>query len=476
MNQILKSVLLSWCLCSLLLTTHPLQAQAPWTLEQCIRYGLENNLQLQQGRLSETLAKENLQTQRLQSLPSLNGNTSYGYFSGRNVDPTTYQFTNQTIATNQIGLSSNLNLWSGKRQKHTTEQLTYELQATKTDQLKACNDFALTVAQTYLQAILSKEQAKVASSFLNLTQKQTELTYNSYAYGAVPQSSLAESDAQLATAEANVQAAVAAEVAALANLKLLLELPDEVNFTIVAPDTDPISPYNNTLVTKNMLLEQATTTQPQLLSRKYRLKSAEKNFAIAKSYLYPSLSMFGGINTSFSNAGRRIVAVRSSNEVLGFVLDTIPITFANQVPEFGKNPYFDQVDQNLNKQIGLQLSIPMFNGGQVQSNIRKARIALEQQQLAQKTDAMQLYRDVTIAQNNTQAAWLRYQAANKKKLAIEKSFGYVEAKYASKMATTLEYITAQNSELQATNELLQAKYEYLFQLKIVDYYAGNPIR
>jgi outer membrane protein len=462
---------------ALLHTSSVTQAQAPWSLQQCIAYAINNNIQLRQGNVAVALAAENLRNQRLQALPTLNGSASYGYFFGRNVDPTTYQFTNQTIATNQLGLNTNLNVWSAHRNKHTAKQLSYELQATQADQHTAANDMALMIAQAYLRVLLAKEQAKVASSYIALNQKQADQLNISYSYGAVPQSNLAESEAQLAIADANMQIAAGASSLALTNLKLLLDLGDRANFDIQIPDNADMELLGSVLLTnKNELVSKAESTQPQLQSRSLRIKSAEQNVALAKSYLYPTLTVFGGINTSYSNGARRIKSLRQSSEVLGYVLDTIPITYNNTIPEFEKNPYSNQLDQNLNKQIGVQLSVPIFNGGQVQSNIRKARMALLQQELALQADKVQLNKDITIAQQNAMNAKARYDAIEKKLQAVDKSFGFVAAKYQAKMATTLEYTTAQNNVYQAENELIQAKYEYIFQLKILEFYNGNGLK
>lgn len=451
------------------------QAQDTWSLQRCISYAREHNIQLKIAALGLDMADENIKANRLSRYPTLNGQLGLGEYFGRNVDPTTYQFTNQAINTGQLGLNTNLNLYSGNRIKHTEEQLLLDKHATEYDIQKSENDLALMISSYYLQILLSREQLNSARNFEVLTQKQYDKVKESYRYGAVPESNLAEIEAQLVSAQSTVSLAENAITASTSNLKMLLELPLEQSFEIEQPrDLLLLSEVNS--MSSAMIYEDALDFQPQLKSRDLRLQSAMKSIDIAKTYQKPSVSLYGSMNSNYSSAAQRIKGITYSNEILGYVLDTIPISYTNARAVYEKNPVGSQLDQNFNQSLGMSVNIPIFNGGQVRSNIAKAKLSLRQQELLLESDKTQLRKDVQAAVIDRDAAKLKYENALKKEEALRKSFSYIETKYKAGLLTSFEFFSSQNNVLAAEIETLQAKYEYIFKMKILDFYAGKEIK
>jgi len=451
------------------------KGQKVWTLDQCIAYAKENNLQLKQATLSLDLLKESIKSNRLERLPNLNGQIGFGVNFGRTVDPTTYQFTTLNVNTSQLGLSSNINIYNGGRNKLIAKQLQTEMQASNYDVEKTFNDICLSIVSSYLQVLLAQEQVAIAERYLSLTQKQLQQSQKLYDAGTIPESNLVEAEAQIASAEYTKVIALNLVSTAMSNLKLILDLPVTTFFDVVAPTgLDP--EQLPILYQANQIYETAILSQASIKAQDLRVKSAEQNIAIAKSALYPSLNAYGSMNTNMSSVAKRVKSITYSDQTIGYILDTIPITMPIGNAILERTPFNNQFNDNLNQSLGISFNIPLFNAGQTRRAIDKARIAYKQQLLLSQINKQQLLRDIEQAYADANAAFKKYEAAQKKVKAVNKSFGYTQAKAKEGMINNIEYTTMQNNVIQAESELLQAKYEYVFKVKILDFYAGRKLQ
>ena len=433
-----------------------------WTLEKCIEHAWENNLMLQQQKLSVDLAGENLTQSRANMLPSLNAGASHSYNIGRTVDPFTNDFITETVQANSFNATSSVSLFNGFQLRNIIRQNRYDLEAGKLDLERSYNDIALTVASAYLQILFSIELLENANNQLDISRQQVVRTGQLVEAGTLPRGSLLTIQAQMATEELQVVNAQNQLDLAILNLRQIMYMPEDEELNIEIPVVD-ILPDEEIRESPMQVYQTAIQIQPEIKSADVRVFSAERGLAASKGARSPSLSLSGSVGTGYSDARREQI----------FVID--PET-GFPIPEFGDViPFADQFRDNVNQSFGLFLNIPIFNNLQVRSNISRSQINLENARLQSRIAREQLFQTIQQAHADASAALKRYIATETNVVALEESFRYTEQRFNVGMVNTLEYNDAKNRLSAAQSELLQAKYEYLFRTKILDFYLGNPL-
>jgi len=451
------------------------QSYTNFTLEQCIDQAWSNNLQLQQQKLSVGLAEENLLQSKASMFPNLNANASHSYNFGRTVDPFTNDFATETVQSNNFSLSSGLNLFSGFQVQNTVRQNRLELEAGKLDLETSYNDIALMVASAYLQILFNLELVENAANQADITRLQVERTTKLVDAGTLPRGSLFTIQAQLASEELQLVNAENQLDLAYLNLKQLLFLPEEAEFTIAVPDLEmnvaEESPYSPMQV-----YGVAVQQQPQIASAELRIQSAEKGLAVSRGSRSPSLSMRGSIGTGYSGASVEITDVTlAGTELIGLTASEEEVFGPTFEFQSRIKPFNDQLSDNLNRSVGFFLSIPVFNNFQVKSNISRSRINLENAKLQNQIVREQLFQTIQQAHADATAALKRYTATEKNVTALQESFRYTEQRFNVGMVNSLEYNDAKNRLTAAESELLQSKYEFIFRVKILDFYMGESL-
>lgn len=440
-------------------------AQNPeyWTLEDCIEFAWQNNLQLQQQKLSVDIARENLIQSKANSYPNLNAGASHSFNVGRTVDPFTNDFITETVQSNNFNITSGVNLFNGFQLRNLIQQNSYEFEAGKLDLERSYNDVALTVASAYLQILFSIEMLENANNQLEIIKQQVDRTEKLVEAGTLARGSLLTMQAQLATEEVQVVNAVNQLDIAMLNLRQMLYLPVDDEFMIAVPEVD-ILPGEDVEESPMAVYQTALQTQPEIKSAEVRVFSAEKGLAASKGARSPSLALRGSLGTGYSDARRESV----------IVLD--PETGAPRVEYGDVIPFSNQFRDNLNQSIGLFLNIPIFNNYQVRSNVSRSQINLENARLQSQIVRDQLFKTIQQAHADAQAALKRYMATEKNVVALEEAFRYTEQRFNVGMVNSLEYNDAKNRLSVANSELLQSKYEYIFRTKILEFYMGIPLQ
>lgn len=451
----------------------------PWTLQQCIEHALKNNIQIKQNKLNEQLAEATLLQSKAQMLPGLNANISNSYNNGKKVDPFTNQFiTGDWIQTQNYSLSANVTLFGGFQTLNTIKQAHYDLMANQQDVLRIQNDISLNIVSAYLQILFAEELLTSAQNQLAVTNLQVERIKKMVEAGTLPKSNLLDIQAQQAIEELNVVNAENNLNLASLNLIQMLNLDTIKNFRISRPE---ISIENETIigVTPSQVYDAALTHQPEIKGAELRLKSAEKGIAIARGAMFPRLDISASYGTGYSGASKDYgLPVFSGYVPNGSITsggDTVyePNFIYDLNPPV--TPFKTQIDNNLNRSVGFFLTIPLFNNFQTQTAITRAKIVKENAVLTLQLEKNTLRQKIQQAYNDAQAALKKYLASKKATQAMEESFRYMDQKYTLGAATSVEYNDSKNKLIKAKSDLLQAKYDYIFKLKVLDFYQGKPI-
>lgn len=458
-------------------------AQEKWSLQKCIEYARTNSISLKQAGNGIAAAKLADRQNTLARLPSANASSSYGYQFGRTIDPTTNSFDNQTIAFNNIGINAGATLYSGGRINNTIKQGKFDILAAEEDAVTAFNNIALNIAAAYLQILQAEEQLDNAVKRRNLSQDQLAQTDKLIQAGTLPSNDRLDVLAQIATNEQSiVQFQNQMDINYLV-LKELMQLDPNTDIQIEKPNFEiAIDPTTDNLTFREVYVT-AETTQPQIRANDYRVKSAELGVDIARSGFYPTLSVFAGIDTRWSGVSKiyeQTVTTERVSQTFYVDPNEMPFTVKFDAPKVDVNvkdyAYMDQLKDNFGQNIGLSLQVPIYNNGRNSIAVQMAELGILNAQLQNDLTKQQLKNDVQQALANVRAAKRSLEAGIKSTEAAKVAFENAEKRFRLGAINNLQLITARNTfDIAQTNETV-AKYDYLFRLKILDFYLGKQIK
>jgi outer membrane protein len=432
-------------------------AQELWSLEECIMYAYENNLSIKQSVLDVYTADEDLRQSKLNMVPSLNASLSEAYNWGRNLDPQTNLYATQQSQQFRMGVNSEITLFNGLQQINNVKQKQFDYLARKYDSDKIRNDIALNIAAGYLLILFNMELVNNAQRQVDISKEQIDRAAKQVEAGTIARGSLYDIQAQGANEEANLVTANNNLMLAYLDLMQFLDLEANTEFDIEKPDLEITSAPD--LLSPEMIYNTAVTIMPEIKSAEYSVESAERGLAMAKGMRSPRLYASGNYGTTFSD---QIFDV-SEDPVTG-------------LPVFGDVKSFDQqlVDNRFGG-IFFGLQIPIFNGYQVSTNVKKSRvfqeavnINLEQQKLVLRKNIEQAYADAI-------AAYQTYVARKKSVESFEESFKYTEEMFTVGMVNATDYNVSKIQLSSAESDLASAKYDYIFKVKVLDFYLGRGI-
>ena len=437
-----------------------------WSLERCVQYALENNIQIKQYELNSQYYENNYFQSKIGVLPNLNFTADHSYSFGKALDYSDYQYKDQTIQSNNYRLSSSVTLFQGLQNKNTIEKSNFDFLASTQDLAQIKNNVSLTIASAFLNILFNKELVTVSQEQLDLTNLQVERTAKLLEAGSVAKGRLLEIQAQAASEELRlINAQNQLEISYLTLIQIL-ELDNISDFEIEVPVNLEISSENSSILSIGAVFDQAESILPQIKGAEYRLKSTEKQLSIAKGGISPSLSLTTSYGSFYSDASERTV--------IGD--DGLPILDENMNPVTEEYPRGDQFSDNASTSISFTLRVPVFNGLMVKNNIGNAKIGILNSQLELENQKNVLYKEIQQAYADAIAAYKKFQATEKALTAMEESFRYTQEKYEVGLVNTVDYNAAKNQLAQTESDLLQAKYEYIFKTKILDFYRGIPIK
>jgi outer membrane protein len=425
-------------------------AQKVWKLEDCINYAFENNLQIKQQVLNTRYNSNLLFQSKINLAPDLNAGAGYNISWGRALDETTYTFYDQRIMSTNTNASSSLTLFSGLQQFNTIKQNEFNLLASLQDLEKLKNDISLAIAAGYLQILFNSELLGVAKNQLEITQMQVNRTSKLVDAGSLARGALLEIEAQAASEELSVINATNQLDISYLTLTQLLDLDSVGDFTIEIPEFGDIADQE-IMLTVNSVFNEANTILPQIKSAEYQLSSSERGLGIAKGSRSPSLNLSGSYGTGYSDIRERYNP--ATNEMEPY-------------------PFADQMKDNRGTTLSIGLRIPIFNGWMASTNISNAKLSVMNSQLLLETARNNLYKEIQQSYADAIAARKKYLATQQALAAMKESFMYTEQKFEVGLVNTVDYNAEKNRLTQTQSDLLQAKYDYIFKTKILDFYRG----
>ena len=454
-----------------------------WDLRKCVEYAMQNNISVRQADVQARLTDLTHQQSKLSQYPSANLQNSSGYQFGRSIDPSTNQFTNAKILFANHSLNVNLDLFNWFSKKNTIAANRFQAEADLLGVAKAKDDVALNVANAYLQILLNAEQIKISDVQIKQSSEQLGTIQKQVDAGSLPELNLAEIEAQLANDSSTLITADANYKLSILQLKALLNIDADKPFDVEMPPVEliPVEPLAELDPAAVFLL--ATANLPQQKINDLNLQAAIKNVAVAKGRMYPSLSLFGGLDTRYSNAQKLYVKsfirdfVSIGTVTVGGTPYLVSTLDQQTIPTgFSKNTYFRQVSDNFSQSIGLGLNIPIFNGGTARTNWKKAKLNVESVELQKELDSKTLKQDIYQAHANAVAAMQKFNATSKSVETSQKAYDFAKKRFDVGLLKTIDLITNQNNLFRAKINKAAAQADYVFKMKLLEFYKGQGLK
>lgn len=417
-------------------------AQRVMTLAQCIDYAVSHNVNVKRYANNVEQQKVQLSTARNSRLPDLTAGASQSFNFGRGLNSEN-AYVNRNTQSTGFNLQTSVPLLTGGRIPNEIAMSRLNLQAATADLEHARQSIALQVAAAYLQAVYAAEVVKVQEAQVAFSKIQEDRISKLFNAGKSPESDVVEAHSQVAQDEMGRTQAKCDYKLAMLDLSQLLELSSPDSIEIVAPqgETSPTLPP-----LPDRIFARAEGVKPEIQAEKLRLQAAEKNIRIAKAALYPTLSLGAGLSSEYYK------------------------TSGYQAASFSK-----QLSDNFNKSIGLSLNIPIFNRLATRNSIRQAKLQQSEQALQLDEKKKTLYKEIQQAYYNAVNAQAKYESALAARKAAESNFNMMTGKFENGRANATELEEAKTKRANAITSTLQAKYEYILRMKIIEFYEGNKL-
>jgi outer membrane protein len=445
-----------------------------WSLKQCIEHALKNNLQVKQAEINKEISEQNLLQTKASILPNLSVNASNFYNFGQTIDPFTNRFATSRVRSDRFSLQTGMNIFNGFQQYNSIKQSELSLFASKQDLDKIKNDIALNIANSYLQILFAVEQLKNAENQTVITKQQIERANRLLEAGSAAKNVLLDLQAQLANEDLAVITAQNQLDLSYLNLALQLDLKSTQDFSIEVPElADP----TGDLIAANAdyIYNTAVGNQPVVKSSETRIKVAERGISIAKSGLYPTVSVGGSLGTGYSGLAQDIIAYQNQQFIIGQTKLGESVFATQQVPIFEPTKYSKQLNNNFNRSFGFQLSWSLFNGLNNYTNINRAKLNFEVSKNNLEQTKRDLKQNIFRAYYDAVAALKKYNATKTALNASELAFNNTKTRFDLGVVNSFEFNDSKNKLNLAKSNLNQAKFDYIFKVKILDFYQGKPI-
>ena len=453
------------------------QAQEEWSLLRCVEHAIENNLTIKQAEINVDFAKINETQSKHNRYPNLNFSSSLNSNFGRSTDPITNTNVTQNFISNNLSLSTGVIVFNGFRIANSIKQSAIDVKAGEYDLEQTKRDISLNVANAYLSVLFADENLAIAKSQLSTSEDQLVQTQRLIDAGVRPANESLDILAQIANNEQMVIGAENSKVIALLSIKQMLRIDPDVSMILSAPSNVQVE-SDPDLLTFNEVYNSAYQSQYNIKAADLRVESANLDEKIAKAGLLPSVNLFGSVGSNYSNKGLRvdeIITERVEQTVFFNGLEAV-IGTDQDFPIVSDNPYFNQLDENLSYGFGLGVSYPIYNNYTNKLGVERAKLNIlnainnsEQVKDGLKTLIQQALADAKASKR-------KLNASDKSVEAQSASFRNAEKKFNAGTINTFEYVTIKNALLETEFNAVLAKYEYLFAIKVLDFYMGKPIK
>ena len=417
------------------------RAEQGWTLDQCIDYAIENNIQVRQSDISAQNRDVELNSARSNRLPGVSASASQSWSFGRSltIDNT---YANTNTASTSFSIGTDVTLFAGGRLSGNIQNAKLGLEAAKSDLERIRDDVRVEVAQAFIQIVYNRSILDVARNQVTIDSMQVERLTELAAIGKASSAEVSSQRATLAQSQLSVTQAENNLSMSILTLTQLLELPSPEGFDVIQPDADaiefriPDSPEE--------IYNQALNIKPAIKSEEIRLQQANNSIDIAKGGYYPTLSLSAGAGTGYYTSSNRT----SDN--------------------FGS-----QIKNNFGPHVGLNLSIPIFSRNSNRNNVRSAQLSMMNQEMQLDNVKKQLYKEIQQAYYNAVASKSRYESSQEVAVSAQESFELVQAKYEGGKASITEFNESKNRLVTAQADVIKYRYEYLFNTALLEFYRNS---
>ena len=434
------------------------QAQTKqWTLEECVRYALENNITIKLSELDVKNADIDKKGALGNYLPSVNGNASHSWNIGLNVNPVTNIATTSTTQYSSLGVNAGVDIYKGLQNQNAYRRAKLSIIASQYQLVKMQEDISLNVANAFLEILFNKENLKVKKEQLLIDQKRLARSEEMVSAGTIPRGDLYDLKATAATDQ---QAIIIAENSLLISklsLAQLLQLKEFTDFDVV-DDTNAKDENNIMAQSPADIYNKAKEIRTELKLAQTNLEIAEKNVAIAKGAYQPTLRGFYAFSTSASYSDRLVGTDGAGNPIYA-----------------APHSVLDQFSDNKGHNFGLQLNVPIFNGFSARNNVERNKVSLEKSKIDLEQKSLDLQRNVYTAFTDAKGALNAHESSTVTLEARQQAYNYAKEKYDVGLMNSFDFTQAQTLLTNAQSDVIRTKYDYMFKIKILEFYFGIPI-
>ena len=419
------------------LLTSGLRAQqdSVWTLEECINYALEKNIQVRKGELSNERYVYYADQSKAQRFPSVNASLTQNYNWSKSAGGSGYSGMNGS----NVSMNSSVTIFNGSRLTNQIKQAELDIQSGQYNLETTKESISLSILNAYLQVLYAEEQVKNSVKQIESTESQLNLAAERLAMQVISKADYAQVKSQLAGEKLNLANSESQLAIAKVNLEQLMELPVTDDFNIAHPELQDMLNQNR-VPDVTAVYETALAIKPQIKNAAVNKEIAELDGKIAKAGYYPILSASGGIGTNYSS--------------------------------LGTDPYFDQINNGINPSIGLSLSIPVYQRKQVKTSVAVAQIGYQDAELTEINTKNELRKSIEQACLDVSSAQVEYEANLENYQATVESAQLSDEKFRQGIINSVDYLVSKTNLIVAESQLLQSRFNLIYSYKVLDFYSG----
>ena len=459
------------------------KAQQKWTLPAIIDYAMKNNINVRLSDVQVKIAAINYRQTKLSQYPTAAFSANSGLNSGSNQDPTTFSRITQTYLSSGLQLQSSADIFNFYSKKNTIAANEWELQAARAATDKIKNDIALTAANAYLQVLLAKSQENITAVQIQQTTAQLGTVRKQVDAGALPELNATQLEAQLAADSTTYITAKGNTTLAMLTLKSYMNIDAGAPFEVDMPPVESIPVEPIASLQPDYVYDLAIKNMPQQKYDDYKLKAAERNVAAAKGALYPTFSLYGTLGSNFNNKSQIITGFSQTTTVvpvgsvnIGGTDYTVTAPVTTGSASYKNSTFTNQISDNFRQSVGLSINVPIFNGGALRSNYERSKLNISTLQLQKEKDDQQLKQDIYQAYNSALIAYEKFNAGKKSIEINELNLNHAQKRFNVGMLGTYDLITTQNNLLRAKLEYVLNQFDYVFKIKVLEFYKGEGLK
>ncbi len=473
----------------LLLIFGSASAQKKWTLQECVQYAMDSNISVKQSDLQAKTAEIAYKQSKFSQYPSANLSNNDGWRFGKSQNPSTGILENQNFFSVGLNLQSSAEIFNWFSKRNTILANQWSLEAAKAATEKMKNDIALTVANSYLQILLAREQEKIAKVQVGQSRTQLDIVNLQVKAGALPELNAVELEAQLATDTSNLITASGNVTQAKYVLMAYMNVDAAEPFDIDEPPIEKIPLETIGDLQPDHVYALALSNLPQQRMNDFNIKAAEKNSLAARGSMYPSISAFGSLSSNYGYSRtpyftQVLSGYKSSGLVVTDGMGNVLNNYDVQQPVFTDGPkkYITspglgtQVNNNFGQTIGISISVPLFNGWQAKANYKRSKINVQNMEYQKDLDNKTLKQDIYQAYNAAIVAMNKFTSSEKAVESAQKGYDFALLRYKVGMLGTLELTTNQNKLFTAKLQNVVNQFDYVFKMKVLEFYKGQGLK